>query len=279
MYRIAALIVTYNIDEKIEKGYEAIRDQVDKIIFVDNGSNINTIKVLNDIMNRDNKVEVIFNKENLGIAKALNSGIERIKGKGFDFVITLDHDSEPSKNMIKKMILRYEELKSIENIGIICPAIYDINKEDYLTHVSNCKYEFVLDPIQSGSLYIMSLFDDVGKFNEKMFIYYVDTEFNYRVINANYKILQCNDVVLNHEEGKKTKKKILGKFIYYNNYSEFAIYYRAKNNVYMLRNHRDVFTSKDRLVKDLVKIVFFDENRVSKIKAHLKGIKDGILSK
>ena len=68
--RICAGIVTYNPDiELLIKNINAISDQVNKVIIVDNGS-INWNNWSNRILSKN--VEIIRNRNNDGIAKALN---------------------------------------------------------------------------------------------------------------------------------------------------------------------------------------------------------------
>lgn len=274
--KIIAIIITYNIGEKIEESYKSIIDQVDKIIFVDNGSNDITINTLKRITLKDEKVISIYNNENLGIAKALNIGVKKAFEYDIDFIMTLDHDSILECDMIEKMMETYKSLNHKSDIGIISPAIYDVNKKDYLIKKNNDNFEYIIEPIQSGSIIKKSLIKEIGLFNEDLIIYYVDTEFCYRAKEAGYRFLQCNNTKLYHEEGKKSIHKLLGKRVYYQNYSEFALYYRARNYIYMMKNYYSYFSSKDRILKDAIKIILFDKHRYKSIKSHLKGILDGV---
>lgn len=274
---VCCVIVTFNISEDILKTYKSIRAQVTNIIFIDNNSNDNTKFIIKDICDKDDGCDFIFNDENEGIAKALNAGIKKsLENYDADFILTLDHDSVASEDMIKNMLSIYKNHNFKDKIAILSPAIYDINKKDYLTHVNNAEFQEIKEPIQSGSLIKREVFENVGLYNESMFIYYVDTEFCYRTYLKGYNIVQCNKAMLYHEEGKKSSHNVLGKIIYYNNYSEFAIYYRARNNIYMIKKYQSIFSSKDRLVKDFIKILFFDNNKIISLSAHFKGIRAGI---
>lgn len=277
--KIGCVIVTYNIGKDIIKTYEAIKEQVEKIIFVDNNSDDITKISIEKICKDNKECLAIFNDNNYGIAEALNLGIKELLKEKFDFILTLDQDSIAEENMIKKMLMCYDSLKLKYNIGIISPAIYDINKRDFLVNVNNQEYEIINEPIQSGSLIRTELFDTIGYYNNDLFIYYVDTDFCYKALQYGYKCIQCNTTILKHEEGKKSIHKVFGKNIFYNNYSNFAIYYRARNNICMMYKYRNMFTSKDRVLKDLIKIVLFDKNKYLSVYIHLKGILDGIKSR
>ncbi|WBW98664.1 glycosyltransferase [Oceanirhabdus sp. W0125-5] len=274
---ICCVIVTYNIGKEILRTYQSIEKQVNKVIFVDNGSNDATVSVLKEISYNNENCDVIFCKKNEGIARALNIGIKKgISLYNADFILTLDHDSIASENMVKKMMAVYERLKDKENIAILSPAIYDINKKDYLTTVNDKEFQNIKEPIQSGSLIKANIFKEIGFYNEKLFIYYVDTDLCYRLLLANYSLIQCNKAILNHEEGKKTSKKVLGKIVFYNNYGNNAVYYRARNNIYMRKKYKNYFESKDRLLKDFIKILIFDSHKMKKNKYHLLGVIHGL---
>ena len=97
---LVCVIVSYNIGEEIYKCYDSIKKQVDKVIIVDNGSDAETIKVLKNI-DKDKNCEVIFLKENYGIAYALNIGTKTAIKGGYKWIITMYNDSQASKDMVK----------------------------------------------------------------------------------------------------------------------------------------------------------------------------------
>lgn len=274
--KIGCVIITYNIEEAVIETFNSIYNQVDKVVFVDNNSNKATKSTLCKLNDEYNNCEVILNEKNEGIARALNIGIKKLLSYDMDFILTLDHDSITAKNMISEMISIYQKLKDKEKVGILSPAIYDLNKKDYLTEVNSEEYQIIKEPIQSGSLINTNIFKDDILYNEKLFIYYVDTDLCYRSNLKGYKNIQCNNVIMYHEEGKKSCHLIFGKKLYYNNYSEFAIYYRARNGIYMKKNYKSYFSSGYVIYKDIIKILFFDKKPYKKLVAHLRGIFDGI---
>lgn len=278
MCKVSCVIITYNIGEEIVDNYKSIKQQVNEVIFVDNNSNEVTKKILNDIIKENSNTKLISNSDNFGIAKALNLGIEEAMKSKPKFILTLDHDSVMQNDGIEKMINIYKEMSSKYKIGILSPTIYDINKGEYLTSTNDEDYQIAKVCIQSGALLNVDLLNDIGFYNEELFIYYVDTELCYRATRNSYVFIQCNEVKLLHEEGKKSRHFILGKEFYYLNYNEFAIYYRARNYIYMLKNYFSEFNYEDKMLiaKDLIKIILFDRNKIRSAKAHLKGIVHGV---
>lgn len=276
--KVCALIITYNIDEKLIEVTNSIINQVESLVIVDNGSKPQTIKLLKEL-NENPIVNVIFNEENCGIAKALNQGVELAKKNKCDWVLTLDHDSVCGKDMVKDMLSCAAEYKTKENIGILTPRIFETHKQDFISKKGHEDYKYikVKDCIQSGSLIKLNVFDKIGYFNEELFIYHVDFDFCQRLLKAKYDIVQCNNVTLYHEEGYKIPKKLLGRKVFYNNYSSPAVYYITRNTIYMCRTYNIIYIK--RVIKDFLFIVLFDKKRKERLSYFLKGIHDGLLNK
>lgn len=276
--KVCALIITYNIDEKIKEVANSIINQVELLVIVDNASKPQTITILEEL-NKNPIVNVIFNKENCGIAKALNQGVEFAKENKCDWILTLDHDSVCEKNMIENMLSCADDYTNKANIGILTPRIFETHKQDFISKkgYEDHKYVKVKDCIQSGSLFKLDLFDKIGNFNENLFIYHVDFDFCQRLLKANYDIVQCNNVTLFHEEGYKIPKKILGRKVFYNNYSSPAIYYITRNTIYMCKTYSVIYIK--RIIKDFLFIALFDKNRKERLSYYFKGIRDGLFNK
>lgn len=276
--KVCALIITYNIDEKIIEVTNSIVSQVELLVIVDNSSEPKTIKLLEEL-NENPIINVIFNKENCGIAKALNQGVEFAKENRCDYILTLDHDSVCEKDMIKNMLSCADEYENKDNIGILTPKIFETHKQDFISKkgYEDYKYVKVKDCIQSGSLIKLGVFNKTGYFNEDLFIYHVDFDFCQPLLKAKYDIVQCNNVTLYHEEGYKIPKNLLGRKVFYNNYSSPAIYYITRNTIYMCKKYNIIYIK--RIIKDFLFITLFDEKRKERLSYFFKGIYDGILNK
>ena len=85
MCKVVAIIISYNPDNNLLDSVNLLENQVEKIIIVDNGSKKEKVKEINLIrdINKE-KIEVIFNEENLGIATALNIGVKEGLRQGYN---------------------------------------------------------------------------------------------------------------------------------------------------------------------------------------------------
>lgn len=275
--KICAIIITYNVGKNIENVVNAIKEQVTFVILIDNGSNSDTTKILLELKHNNKNVEVILNEENLGIAKAINIGVDLAKNKKCDWILTLDHDTICQKDMIKNMLYVYEKYNNKELIAMLSPKVFETTKKCYITPKEKGLFNEVNECIQSGSLIKLDVFDKIGYFNEKLFIYHVDYEFCERVILNKMKILQCNNTVIYHEEGYKVPKNFLNITTYYNNYSKLATYYISRNTIYMAKKYNFLYSK--RILKDLVYITIFDKDKAEKLKYLFYGISDAIKNK
>lgn len=160
--RICAGIVTYNPDiELLIKNINAISDQVNKVIIVDNGS-INWNNWSNRILSKN--VEIIRNRNNDGIAKALNQICTYAVENDYDYVLTLDQDSIAPLDLVEQLSVHMSK-----DTAIVAPNIVYRNNENYADNITEgCEeVEWV---ITSASLTNLSVWKELSGFDERLFI-------------------------------------------------------------------------------------------------------------
>ncbi|MGL4990777.1 MAG: glycosyltransferase family 2 protein [Sarcina sp.] len=275
---LACIIVSFNIGEDIYKCYNSIKNQVDKVIIVDNGSDEITVKCLNKINSLEN-TKVIFLNSNQGIATALNEGVRLALELGYEWVLTMDNDSKAQENMVKNMMLTYNNINKDErdNIKSIAPI--------YIKEGTDCevetdeKYKYVDLAITSGNIVNLSIFKEIGFFRDDYFIDYVDNEFCLRIIKNKKKIIQVNSAILEHNLGNDIEKKFLGKVIKSTNHSALRRYYLTRNALDVRENFkslniRHIKNTKRVLLKFIIQILLVEKNKLKKINFMYKGYKD-----
>lgn len=282
MSKVAAIIVSYNPDKNLLDSVNLLISQVEKIIIVDNGSieekrkDISSIK---DIYNE--RIEIIFNEENLGIATALNIGVREALKQGFNWILTMDQDSKASKDMVEKMFEVYNNIDEKERKSIlsIFPNFVDERIQSIEENSVMNTYEYVDADITSGNLVNSEVFDKVGFFDDSLFIDLVDTDFCMRLNEKNIKMIKVRDAILYHSLGEsQSVKSILGKFNT-SNHSALRRYYMTRNRFYIWERYKDLnsFTlnrDKKLFKKEFIKIILGEKDKVNKIKMVFKGYKD-----
>lgn len=282
MCKVAAIIISYNPDNNLLDSVNLLVNQVEKIIIVDNGSesekkrNINLIKEIDK-----QKIEAIFNEENLGIATALNIGVRKALSQGYNWILTMDQDSKASSNMVEKMLEVYNKIDERERKEIlsIFPNFVDERIQSIEENSNMNSYEYVDADITSGNLLKAEVFDKVGFFDDSLFIDLVDTDFCMRLNEENIKMIKVRDAILYHSLGEsQTVKSIFGKFNT-SNHSALRRYYMTRNRFYTWEKYKDLnsFTlnrDKKLFKKEFIKIILGEKDKINKIKMVFKGYKD-----
>lgn len=271
--KIAAGIVLYEPDlERLLENVTAIYKQVNIIIIIDNGSNnIDEVKKRLSIFSN---IEMVENQKNEGIAVALNQILDISIKKNMDWVLTLDQDSVVCENFIN-ISQKYLDL---ENIAIITPNILDRN--DFHKELLDTKgSRYVDECITSGSLMNLKLCNYVGKFDEKMFIDYVDFEYCYRVSKAGFKIIKNTDAILLHQLGDGEVKHIFSKKFIVANHNCSRYYFIGKNCIYIMRKHNAYRKMVYAIFRESFLLLVYEKEKLKKFEKMCSGMWAGLWMK
>jgi rhamnosyltransferase len=285
--RICAVIVTYNIGELVHCCFNSIQNQVGHVLIVDNGSDEATRRELDRLAVSDS-VTLILNERNEGLARAFNQAVQWARVTGFRWILTLDHDSEATPGMVNKLVDAYLSLEreGVQNIAVMGANPFDRNVQMFRQYRPREKGGMTLEdeePISSGSLIDLRVFEVIGLFNEDLFIYYVDTDFCVRLKRSGFGAYVCPEAVLLHREGSRRSHRFLWRHAYYDHYSKEARYYITRNLIYLAKvrhlTPREVYWAARIVLKDHVKILLYDQQRFSVLWFSLKGLIDGVKGK
>ena len=279
---VAAVIITYNVENDFRQRINKLKGKVDEIVVVDNGSKAETINMLKEL---EKEVTVIYLEDNKGIASALNKGIKYSIEKGYNWILTLDHDSIITDNMIKNMLTCYEGLNNElkEKVAMLVPVHVEEKEYQNGSNINEEKdsnsYIEVLTEITSGALTKAEIYKNVGMYDEKLFIDLVDHDYCLHLNDKGFKILQVNDAILIHNLGESISKNILGVKLTPTNHSAIRRYYMTRNRLYIWKKYKErfpkwVLIDKRRFISEIVKIILFEENKFEKLRFIKKGISD-----
>lgn len=273
MNNIVAGIVLYNPDlQRLDKNINAVFFQVDKIIFYDNGSK--NIKQISSYLDQKNiNYELITSEENLGIAHALNELCKSAEAYGYKWILTLDQDTVISDKLIKN----YKNYLTLPNLGQLSCVYKDRNSAELKDEIDSNVVE-VKECITSGALLNINAAKVIGGFDENMFIDYVDFDLCYALRNNGYKTYRISYIGMLHEIGHITSHNFLGKRVEIFNQSVFRHYYRCRNFILFTKRYK-LYTKKRAIFiqfKTWIKVLLYENNKVSKTKAMFKGLRDGL---
>ncbi len=100
--KVFVVMPAYNESAHIADTISKVPSVVDKIIVVDDASTDNTVQIVSGI--EDGRIEVVENKENLGVGGATIAGYKRALKEGADIVVKLDSDGQMEPRNIDKLI-------------------------------------------------------------------------------------------------------------------------------------------------------------------------------
>lgn len=266
-------IVLYNPEISfVKKNIISLIKQNFEILLIDNGSK--NVKEVKDLERES--VTIILNYENKGIAKALNQICDFALSKSITWVLTLDQDSIVPDNILKEYLKRINYPK----IAIICPAIVERNINTKICGKNLNSDSYVKKCITSASFINIGIWEKVGKFDNEMFIDYVDFDYSYRVRKFGYKILRVPSVCIMHTLGESELRRFLFWKVRVSNHSSERKYYISRNIIIFIKKNRDlrVFLIEIlRLAKVVLFTILYEKNKTRKMVNILKGMKDGLL--
>ncbi|MCZ6704013.1 MAG: glycosyltransferase, partial [Ignavibacteria bacterium] len=188
--KVASVVILYNPALEVLKNIIACTEQTEIVFVLDNSDSYN--QTLIDKINNIDKVEYHNFNSNLGVAYALNFAANLAIKNNFDFLLTMDQDSEATSNFVKKLIEVHRNYKSV---GIAAP--YPQNRIHKILPPDNSIHQ-INKVITSGALLNLRAYIEVGPFMEELFIDYVDFEYCFRLQRNNYSIYINNDAIIYH---------------------------------------------------------------------------------
>lgn len=269
---VAAVVVLYNPDENLLKNISSYIDFVEKVYAIDNSDSSN--ESLFQGLLFANKVEYVFNNGNLGIARALNIGCELAVQQGMEWSLTMDQDS----NFINLNDAIISQIYKTANgaIGLYYPS-YIIEGEMYDKYIKENNEPIVV--MTSGNILNLKIYEEVGGFEDQLFIDYVDIDYCLKLKKQGYKIANLPEANLNHELGQSEYKS----FFYFKgivtNHSSLRRYYITRNRLYVRKKYRYISsafykTETKVFINDLLKIILFEKDKGAKFKSIIKGYCD-----
>lgn len=255
--KLAAAIVLYKPQKDEISNILSYIDKVDHVYIYDNSPNSNSSDISKIL--GDKKLSYHWSGCNDGIAISFNKIAKMAQNDLIDKLIFLDQDSVLENNFIDKV-----RNKIRTNGKIYCPlVIFNGNRQNE----SKKPDKNVSFAITSGTIIDVKFFIDLGGYDEKLFIDFVDHDFCLRLVQKGYKIRQLGNVKLYQPLGDK-KKNLLGVY----EHSPLRNYYIYRNRLYMINKHSNLFKGFKYLkskflsiLKQLLSILIFENDKILKI--------------
>jgi len=172
----------------------------------------------------------LINKDNLGFAKANNLGVQNALDWGADYLLLLNNDTIVSNNFIMPLV---DYLQKNTKVAAVSPKIYFIKGKEfhkdrykqselgkviwygggkidwdnvYASHIGvdqvdkNQYQESKITEFTSGCAMLIkvSAWQDIGKLNEDLFLYWEDVEWCLRAREKGWQVAYCGDSYIWH---------------------------------------------------------------------------------
>jgi len=268
--KFAGVVVLYNPDDNVSNNINTYLKKIDKLYVVDNSINSDNSNKLP----KSKKIEYINNKDNLGIAKALNIACKKAIEDGFDWILTMDQDSKFTSNNLDKLI-NYVLENNCDNIGIVSP--YHLIE----TNVKRpkLKIEHPIEVMTSGNLLNLKAYQVVKGFKDWLFIDCVDIEICMNLRVHGYDIIRLNYAELNHHLGESKIVRVLWKSTVCSNHNAIRRYYISRNLHYIYEMYNEYFPEYCSMILGGVystrrNILLFEKDKFKKIRNINRGIND-----
>ena len=258
----------------------------------------------------------IQTEENLGFAGGNNVGIKYVCSKGdFKYIWLLNNDvvidrislsemvkliqSDKQIGIVGSKLLRYDKPNILQSLcGTTKMTWKNAGKGKYLypNEEDSSRFEksFEIDGgyiIGASMLIRKEVFKDIGLFDENFFMWAEESDFCMRAIRGGWKLYCCSRSKIWHKEGSSTGRGNIKKFLWRKSnrptLRRFIItgYLDLRNHIYFVKKHWGSFfmyiyiikAIPIRLIRNILSILVYDDNKILRISLLLKGLIKGII--
>lgn len=108
MEKISIIVPCYNEEQALPLFYEELEKNISKfssnvdfeILFINDGSRDNTLKIIKELNSKDNRIKYISFSRNFGKESAIYAGLENASG---DYITLMDADLQDPPSLLEKM--------------------------------------------------------------------------------------------------------------------------------------------------------------------------------
>lgn len=247
---LGIVTVLYNCDDVLPGFFKSLAGQIKphnfRLYVIDNGSQDSGSRMSERLAKEyDIDVRVQFNNENVGVAKGNNQGIELALRDGCEQILLANNDTEFESNTLQLLLAA---LSSGDNFAAT-PKIMFFDEPSRLWYggghinpwtmrtphhgmgeIDKGQYDKNLNTDYAPTCFMMfdrSVFELVGKMDEKFFVYYDDTDFVWRMKRSGIAIRFVSEAVVLHKVSSSTG----------GDKSPFSVYYTNRNRIYFIRKN------------------------------------------
>ena len=282
--KTCAVIVTYFPSAELLENVRRLISQVDEIVIVDNDSQGESKQYIEQLVGQE-KITLLLQNQNWGIAKALNLAAEYALERGYSWLATFDQDSQVSVGYIAGLLEMLQHHPQPQHIAILAPQYFNPlwakNKSMNLSRSDSGLYQTIPTTWTSGNLLNLQAWRAVKGFREGFFVDYADLEFCLRLRRAGWLILESTQVVLQHRLGNPSAHWVGGIRVLVTHYSPLRRYYKTRNALVLYKENllpHPGFVLRNALALgwETLKMLIWEQQRRVKLTMMLRGVLDAL---
>jgi rhamnosyltransferase len=288
MKSFGAIFVLYQPDDDSVANLAVVRRACANVVAVDNSPEAD-LRLHESL--REQAIQVVFNRNEGGLAGAYNKGAEILLARQCDPIFLFDQDSKIDASFFTSMMQSAAELGT--DAFLMGPKIYEIQLEKCMPVIPPGK-RFpkpvriddqtaglfpTLCIISSGSAISAAAYRRLGAFREDYFIEYVDVEYSLRANSRNVPVYMNAAVTLRQSNGRIERH---GKR-FTTNHAAWRRYYIARNSLHCFHLYRSHWAlhwfGRLTTIQQTISVLLFDTQKLKKLAAIAWGFFDGIFDR
>lgn len=295
--RVFAVVVAYLPDTEVLRDLlDALLAQTAGVFVVDNTpADDQRVQALCAAFAQDS-LRLIRLGCNLGIARALNVGIDAALAAEATHVLLSDQDSLPAADMVAELLRAQEALiHEGRRVGAVGPTYTDRHTGITFPFQAVVPGKFfyghqrpdathpaieALTLITSGTLVPAQVLNEVGPMREDFFIDNVDIEWSHRARAAGFSLFGVGAAVMFHSMGDQALRVWYFGWRHESAYSPVRVYYRIRNFVALCRLPFIPWRWKLRSGWNILGVIYtqtvFGRQRLAALRMGLRGLWDGL---
>lgn len=218
-------ICVRNNEKTIRKAIESVINQdfphnLMEIIFVDDGSEDNTLSIIQDYASKIDIKTIVFHGAWKGLGQSRNTAVNNARG---DYIIWVDGDIELTRNYVRKQVEFMEQHPKVGIAGGKFGFVHERNPIAALENIECVVIDYLYGnkarskPVftrTGASIYRVSAIKQVNGFDPNIKGSGEDTDVAYKIGEAGWLIYTANDAVFYHK-GKGTLKDLWNQNAWY----------------------------------------------------------------
>jgi rhamnosyltransferase len=275
MTGITAVVTAYHPDERLAAVVDSALTDCAGVIVVDNtpGDAPSRADKLDDP-----RVKVLRSGRNLGLAGALNAGLEQLPADA-EAVLFLDQDSVLPPELVAGLLAHLED----PSIGVVGPT--PVDAETGGRYERGADRHAALDDrpsiITSGMVVRRACLEAVPRLREDFFVDCVDSDFCLRVRRSGSRVVRDAALVLPHSIGASRDHRIGPLTVRVLHYPAWRHYWIARNGLVLTREfgaaeRSFALTNALFMARWLLVTALFDRHRRASVPAVLQGLAHGL---